>query len=150
MPKSRRSDSSALPELLGTVGLFAGLPKRKLQQIADMCREHSFAPGDSIVTEGDLTGRFYLIVEGGEVSGVAALGVRGHEVATLGPGQYFGEFAVLDQAPRSATVTATTPVRAYSLASITLRPLLKEEPDITYKLLLNACQRLRALERSLG
>jgi CRP-like cAMP-binding protein len=145
MPKPRRSDSSALPELLGKVGLFAGLPKRKLQQIADMCREHTFAPGESIVTEGDLTGRFYLIVEGG-----ATVQVRGHEVATLGPGQYFGEFAVLDQAPRSATVMATTPVRAYSLASITLRPLLKEEPEITYRLLLNACERLRALERSLG
>jgi CRP-like cAMP-binding protein len=147
MTKTRRngSDTDALAELLGTVGLFAGLPKRKLSQVADMCREHRFQTGEAIVSEGDQTGRFYLIVEGG-----ADVQVRGHVVATLGPGQYFGEFAVLDQAPRSATVTATTPVRAYSLASITLRPLLKEEPEITYRLLLNACQRLRALEGSLS
>ncbi len=147
MTKTRRigSDIAALADLLGTVGLFAGLPKRKLQLVADMCREHHFEVGATIVSEGDMTGRFYLIVEGG-----ADVHVRGHTVATLGPGQYFGEFAVLDQAPRSATVTATTPVRAYSLASITLRPLLKEEPEITYRLLLNACERLRALESSLS
>ena len=147
MTKTRRisSDVAVLADLLGTVGLFAGLPKRKLMQIADMCREHRFQPGEAIVSEGDLTGRFYLIVEGG-----AEVHVRGHTVAALGPSQYFGEFAVLDQAPRSATVTATAPVRAYSLASITLRPLLKEEPEITYRLLLNACDRLRALENSIG
>ncbi len=145
MSKTRVTSSSAPTELLGTVGLFAGLPKRKLQQVADMCREHSFAPGDAIVSEGDRSGRFYLIVEGD-----ASVKVHGRLVATLGPAEYFGEFAVLDQAPRSATVTAITPVRAYSLASITLRPLLKEEPEITYRLLLNACQRLRALEGSLS
>ena len=50
----------------------------------------------------------------------------------------------------TASVTATNDVLAYSLASITLRPLLKEEPEITYRLLLNACERLRAMQSTLG
>jgi CRP-like cAMP-binding protein len=142
MPRSTPPGTAALVEILATVPLFAGVPKRKLQVLAEMCREHRFLAGDAIVTEGDTSGRFYTILAGG-----AEVHVNGHTVKHLGPGEYFGEYAVLDQAPRSATVVATTPVHAYSLASITLRPFLKEEPDVTYRLLINACQRLRALER---
>jgi CRP-like cAMP-binding protein len=138
---NRRTGTTPLAQMLGTVGLFSGLSKRTLNLIASMCHDHTFEPGDEIVTEGDASGRFYVIAEGG-----AEVRRNGHVVNTLGPGQYFGEYAVLDRAPRSATVVATTPVRAYSLASITLRPLLKEEPDLTYRLLLNACERIRAFE----
>ena len=81
---------------------------------------------------------------------VAAAHVNGHVVNMLGPGQHFGEYAVIDREPRTASVTATNDVLAYSLASITLRPLLKEEPEITYRLLLNACERLRAMQSTLG
>ena len=147
MTTRRRADSgtAALIEALGAVGLFSGLPKKKLQLIAEMCREHTFSPGEDIVTQGDRSGRFYLILTGG-----AEVRVNGHAVNILGPGQYFGEYAVIDQEPRSASVVATTSVRAYSLASITLRPLLKEEPEICYRLLLNACQRLRATQNNIG
>jgi CRP-like cAMP-binding protein len=143
MSKIRSLDrgSASLVELLGRVGLFAGLPKKTLQLVADMCRQHEFDAGDVIVTEGERSSRFYMIVDGG-----VEVRRQGQRVGALGPGQYFGEYAVIDKAPRSATVIATTPVRAYSLASIALRPLLKEEPEITYRLLLNACQRLRTLE----
>lgn len=143
MPRSTSSGTAPLVEVLAKVPLFAGLSKKKLQVLADMCREHRFLAGDAIVSEGDTSGRFYVLLAGG-----AEVRVGGHAVNQLGPGEYFGEYAVLDQAPRSATVVATTPVHAYSLASITLRPMLKEEPEITYRLLLNACQRLRALERT--
>lgn len=137
--------SSTLADVIAGVPLFAGLPKRKVQQIADMCREHRFDAGDVIVQEGDTSGRFFIVVQGG-----AEVRVHGHAVRTLGPGQSFGEYAVLDRAPRSATVVAVTEVQAFSLAPTTLRPLLKEEPDITYRLLLNACERIRALEAAGG
>jgi len=144
MPKLRSgSPATPLVDLLAAVPLFAGISKKKLAQLAAMCREERFAPGAAIVTQGDMSGRFYVLAEGS-----ADVIVRGHVVASLGPRQYFGEYALLDRAPRSASVVATTPVHAYSLASITLRPVLKEEPEITYRLLLNACERIRALESS--
>ncbi|MFN8020660.1 MAG: cyclic nucleotide-binding domain-containing protein [Acidimicrobiales bacterium] len=146
MASIRRSNpSSTLVDALAGVALFADLPKRKLQQIADMCREHRFEPGEAIVQEGDTSGRFYVVIEGG-----AEVQVHGRAVRVLGPGQHFGEYAVIDRAPRSASVVALTPVLAYSLAPTTLRPLLKEEPELTYRLLLNACQRIRALESAGG
>jgi CRP/FNR family transcriptional regulator, cyclic AMP receptor protein len=146
MTSRRHADSgnAALVEALGNVTLFSGLPKKTLQVVADMCRSHDYSLGDEIVTQGDKSGRFFLIFSGG-----AEVVVNGHVVNMLGPGQYFGEYAVIDQQPRSASVVATTDVHAYSLASITLRPLLKEEPEITYRLLLNACQRLRATQDAL-
>lgn len=130
---------------MGRVALFSGLPKKTMQQIANMCHRHTFVAGDEIVTQGDRSGRFYMIV-----SGNAEVHVNGHVVNMLGPGQHFGEYAVIDREPRTASVTATNDVLAYSLASITLRPLLKEEPEITYRLLLNACERLRAMQSTLG
>jgi CRP-like cAMP-binding protein len=139
-----KAAAAELIDALGEVGLFSGLPRKKLQIVADMCREHTFAPGDEMVTQGDRSGRFYLLADG-----CAEVRVNGRTVAALSSGQHFGEYAVIDQEPRSASVVATTPVRAYSLASITLRPLLKEEPEITYRLLLNACQHLRAAQSAL-
>lgn len=131
-------------DYLASVPLFSGIPKRKLQILGSMCHEHRFKAGDQIIREGDTSGRLYIIE-----SGHAEVVVRDHVVNRLGPGQHFGEYAVLDRAPRSATVVATTDLHAFSLASITLRPLLKEEAEITYRLLLNTVDHLRALDRSL-
>lgn len=133
--------NAALIAALERVSLFAGLSKKTMQQIASMCHQHTFDPGDEIVTQGDSSGRFYMIN-----SGSAEVRVNGHVVNMLGPGQHFGEYAVIDREPRTASVVATTQVHAFSLASITLRPLLKEQPEITYRLLLNTCERLRAAQ----
>ena len=144
MAQRRAHGLSGHSDYLASVPLFAGIPKHKLEILTDLCHEHRYQPGDEIVREGDTSGRLYLIE-----SGHAEVQVHGHVVNELGPGQHFGEYAVLDRAPRSATVVATTDVHAFSLASITVRPLLKEEADITYRLLLNAVDQLRALDRSL-
>lgn len=141
MSSKRSAANAPLIEALGRVSIFSGLPKKTLLQIAELCRQHTFAPGEKIVTQGDLSERFYMID-----SGNAEVRINDHVVNNLGPGQHFGEYALIDREPRTATVTATTEVRAFSLASITLRPLLKEQAEITYRLLLNACQRLRATQ----
>jgi CRP-like cAMP-binding protein len=144
MAKTRSSGTGNpdLVSLLAGVPLFAGLSKKRLATLAEMFREHHFSAGEVVVAEGDTSGRFYVIVDGG-----ADVLVHGRLVNSLRPGSYFGELGVIDRQPRSATVVASTPVHAFSLASITLRPLLREEPDITYQLLLNACQRIRAVQR---
>ncbi len=143
MSTKRSAANTAVIEALERVSLFAGLSRKALQQIADMCRQHTFDAGEMIVTQGDRSERFYMII-----SGNAEVRVNDHTVNTLGPGQHFGEYAVIDREPRTASVVATNKVSAFSLASIALRPILKEQPEITYRLLLNTCERLRAAQNT--
>ena len=70
-------------------------------------------------------------------------------VAEFGPGEYFGEVAMIDRQPRTATVTAAEPLRTLSLASISVRPVLREHPDIALKMLEKLCARLRSADARL-
>ena len=83
------------------------------------------------------------------MSGKARVSVGDQVLAEFGPGNYFGEMAVIDRQPRSATVTAIEDLHTLSLASITLRPVLLEHPDITLKLLEKVVARLRATDARL-
>ena len=87
---------------LRAVDLFADLEPRELDVLANVARDYHFAAGEVVVAEGDQSGRFHLIV-----SGRAAASVGDKVVAEFGPGNYFGEMAMIDRQPRSATVTAT-------------------------------------------
>ena len=129
---------------LQAVDLFADLEPRELDVLANVARDYQFAAGDVVVAEGDQSGRFHLIV-----SGRAAASVGDKVVAEFGPGNYFGEMAMIDRQPRSATVTATEDLQTLSLASISVRPLLREHPDITIKMLEKLCARLRATDAKL-
>jgi CRP-like cAMP-binding protein len=132
-------------ELLTQVELFEGLTKSELRTVHHQMREITFEAGAVVLHKGEEHGRFYLIVEGeAEVS----LGDDGTVDTRLGPGGYFGEIAVIDGEPRMATVTAITPLRTLSVASFNFRPLLREHGQITYKILLQMCRRLRAAEGS--
>ncbi len=137
-----RTDSTT--ELLSSVDLFAGLKKKDLAKVAAAAKEMSFAPGTVVTAEGDTNSRFYVIAEG-----EALVTVNGRKRASLKTGNYFGEIALLDGGPRSATIVAETPLRTYTLAPWNFRPLLKENPDITYTILLEMCKRLRNVEKSL-
>ena len=72
------------------------------------------------------------------------------QVAELGPEQFFGEMSLLDNKPRSATVTASTRLRAFSIASFSFRPLLAEHFEMADKVILRLCQRLRDVEQALA
>jgi CRP-like cAMP-binding protein len=142
--KSNASPDAALIAALGQVDLFADLTKKDLAAVAAMCRPESFDEGDAIVLQGDTSGRFYVLLEG-----TARVSVHGEPISDIGPGGSFGEIAVIDRGPRSASVHALSSVRASSLAAITLRPLLKEHPELSYKLLLKVCEQLRRAEGTL-
>ncbi len=95
---------------LQRVELFAGMDRRQSEQIARLLKERRFAKGETVIMEGS-GGAAFFIIDSGEVK-VSSKGVN---LATLGPGEYFGEVALIDGGPRSATVTAATDLVCYGL-----------------------------------
>jgi CRP/FNR family cyclic AMP-dependent transcriptional regulator len=127
--------------LLGAVPLFQGLSKRDLSEILSVAREVEFAAGIDIVSEGSKALDFFLILDG-----EAQVTVRGRRSQKLRPGDYFGEVSVLDGGPRSATVTAETPVWALRLDRSKFLALLDMHGLIGRKILVEMSKRLRAAE----
>jgi signal-transduction protein with cAMP-binding, CBS, and nucleotidyltransferase domain len=122
--------------------MFRDLPAKQLHRLRDAGKEIAFTAGSELVVEGEETGRFFLILEGN-----AEVTVRGKRRGTLGPGTSFGEIALLDGGPRSATVTADTDVRTFSLTSWNFEPFLSEE-SVTQVVIRSLCRRLRSAEES--
>ncbi len=90
-------------ELLRGVSLLSMLPEQTLDRLARALVRVELAPGDVVIREGDVGDRFYVIE-----SGTVEVTKEGRHIATVGPGEYVGEIALLRDVPRTATVTATT------------------------------------------
>jgi CRP-like cAMP-binding protein len=131
--------------VLGQVPLFEGLSRRHLKKLAEHADEISFREKETIVEEDQPGGSFFVIVEG-EVK------VRqgGKEIATAGPGEFFGEISLLDGGPRSATVVADTPVVVIRLFKSSFDRVVKEEPQVAGKILTVVARRLREAERTIS
>jgi len=117
-------------DLLARVELFSELKPRELRQIAGSMKEHTYRAGRHVVTEGE-AGIGFFVIE----SGTASVSVVGGEVRTLGPGDYFGEIALVADTPRTATVTAETELSCWALTTWAFRPIVKSNPSIAWKLL---------------
>lgn len=125
-------------EQLARVALFRGVDRPALDRIAERAGEISFAPGYFIVRQGQIGNGLYIILSG------TARAVSGEdELLRLGPGDLFGELAVIDQRPRAANVVADGHVTCLALASWDLIPLLHEEPAMALNLLTEMASRLR-------
>ena len=120
------------------VPLFAELSRREAEQVARLFKARRFAAGETVAREGSGGGAFYLID-----SGDAVVSVGGQERGTLGPGDYFGEIALIDEGARSATITAVTDLRCYGLTYWDFRPLVQGSAGISWKLLQSLVKRLR-------
>jgi CRP-like cAMP-binding protein len=121
----------AAAEVLSRVPLFSELNQRQLKRLANDFRERRFKEGTSIVKQGEMSGiGFFVITEG-----VAAVEIDGREVATLGPGDHFGELALISENVRTATVKAITPLTCLEITFWDFRKAAKANPDITWKLL---------------
>lgn len=130
---------------LRRVQLFADMDKRQSEQIARLLKERPFAKGETVIMEGSGGAAFFFID-----SGEAIVSVKGVAVATLGPGDYFGEIALIDGGPRSATVTAATDLVCYGLTFWEFRPLVERNGAIGWKLLQALAKRLRAADTGQG
>jgi CRP-like cAMP-binding protein len=133
--------SKPSPALLRNVRLFSALEDRDLESLADEFSERRFATGEHIALEGE-GGLMFFIIEEGEVS----VDVGGEQVTTLGPGASFGEVALIDRRPRTATVTASTDVKAYGLPVFVFRPFVEARPSVAWKMLEALADRLAIAE----
>lgn len=129
-------------ELLHEVPLFHDLSRRDLRKVADIGREMEFPAGRIVVSEGAVATDFYLLL-----SGRTTVSQRGQTLRHLGPGDFFGEIAVLDGGVRSATVAADTPLVVFRLNRQAFFRLLGKEGTIAARLLGEMARRLRAVER---
>jgi CRP-like cAMP-binding protein len=128
-------------DLIRGISIFSDLDNAAIAQLASDFIEREFSAGDAIATEGE-GGLNFFVVE----SGTADVSVGGQTVGTLGPGASFGEVALVDKSARSATVTATTTLRAYALPVWSFRSFAESRPEVTWKLLELLAERLRAAE----
>ena len=136
-----RSMSKPSTELLRKVRLFSELEEKDLESLGEEFNERRFSAGDRIALEGE-GGLMFFVVESGE----ASVEVHGDEVGKLGPGDAFGEVALIDRRPRTATVTATTDLRCYGLPVFVFRPFVESRPQVAWKLLEAMADRLEAAE----
>ena len=122
---------AGLADDLARIPLFSDLNKRQLRKLAGGFREVTAGTGTTLVREGENSGvGFFVIAEG-----TAAVSVGGKTMATIGPGDYFGELAMITKEARTATITAETPLRCLSIRFWDFRNFVKENPDVSWKLL---------------
>ena len=123
---------------LSTIWLFSTCSVRDLRTIRRTLEEVTVSAGRVLCEEGTIGREFFLIVEG-----TASVKRNGRRIATLGPGQYFGELALLDRRPRSATVASDTEMRLLVLGQRQFNGLLDAIPALGRKLLAATATRLR-------
>jgi CRP/FNR family transcriptional regulator, cyclic AMP receptor protein len=122
--------ADAPAELLQRVPIFSDLDRRELERIAGSMKPRTFRAGDKVTSEGE-SGAGFFVIEDGE----ATVTIGGAERRRLGPGDYFGEVALLNESARTATITAETDLRCYGMTSWEFRPLVETHSSIAWKLL---------------
>jgi CRP/FNR family transcriptional regulator, cyclic AMP receptor protein len=128
-------------ESLSRVPLFAGLSEKERSKLAERMMERSFGEGETITEQGK-SGIGFFVIERGD----ATVSVKGEIVRTLGPGDWFGEIALIDDGPRSATIVAGTDLRCRGLTAWEFRPFVQEHPEVAWPLLETLAARLREAE----
>jgi CRP/FNR family transcriptional regulator, cyclic AMP receptor protein len=136
-----------LTDHLAGVPLFAACAKGDLKILARHMVEVEVPEGATVVSEGERADAFYVVLEGEAVVSVGAARKTRRNVAKLGVGSWFGELAVLDPAPRNATVAAATPMVLGVLGARVFRAVLRDVPSLTEKLLAGMARRLRDADR---
>lgn len=132
--------------MLGRVPLFLDLSKHELQRLGATCKQRQYGAGDVLMRQGDPGAGLFIIVSGRvRIEQQQADGTV-QELRTEEPGEVIGEMSLLDELPRSATVTALEPTRVLQLPVFDFRAALHEDADISIKLLAVLSRRLRQAE----
>ena len=134
-----RLHKDAKTDLLKNVPLFASCSKTELQRIASLADELDLADGATLIREGERGREFIVIAEG-----TVRVTRNGKQIRDLGAGDFIGEIALVADVPRTATVTATSPVRLLVVTDRAFRGLLEQMPSIAKKVLQSLGERLHA------
>jgi CRP-like cAMP-binding protein len=132
-------------EFLARVPIFANCTAEEVKAISGVAQEGYFQPGQIIVTQGTPGQAFYLML-----SGRVEILRDGVSLGAFGPGDFFGEMSLLDQAPRSATIRAIDHTSCLMLSSWDFKTLLERHPSIAIKLLEVLSRRLRVADERIG
>jgi CRP-like cAMP-binding protein len=124
-------------ELLSGVPLFSGCSKKELRQIAGIADEIDFRPGKVLTRQGAPGREFFVLLEG-----TVDIVRDGKQINELGAGEFFGELALISNIPRTATVTAKSPVRALVVVDRDFRRLLKDDVGVAVKVLGTMAERM--------
>ena len=125
-------------DALGQCPFFADLSRSELIDLAKATEDMEVEEGKALTREGESGREFFVIIDG-EVS----VTKDGNEIRSMGPGDFFGEIALIEDTPRTATVTAKTPLRFFVLTRQSFRSLLAHQPELEQKV-------QAALEERLG
>ena len=132
---------TTLVERLGNIELFSELTNKEIKKVASYMTTIDVREGRDLTVQGTV-GREFMIIAEGE----ASVRRNGRLIATLGPGDFFGELAVIAGVPRTATVTAESPMVVEALNRREFSSLLDESPKLSRKILVGAVKRLHDLE----
>jgi CRP/FNR family cyclic AMP-dependent transcriptional regulator len=130
--------NNSMTESLKRLPIFAACSQRDLEAVARLSTTLDVSKGKSLVTEGT-PGHEFVVIRAGTVEVTRG----GTKLAELGPGDYFGEISLIDGGPRTATVTAVTPVTIEVVESRDFDALLEKVPDLALRLLKGLATRLR-------
>ena len=128
---------NAKVDLIKAVPLFEECSKRDLNEIAGIADEIDLREGKELTKEGKQGREFFILIEG-----EADVKKGSRRINRLGPGDFFGEISLVTRRPRTATVTATTPVRALVITDRSFRTLLEHQPEIQGKVMSALAARL--------
>ncbi len=134
-------------DFLRRVSWFEDLDDKTLQSIVNAAVEQTYQPGQDIVREGD-AGVGAYIIRSGRVEVLQSRGGQEQRIRELGPGEFFGEMALLDDFPRSSTVRAVEPTTCVALTRWHFRGILESHPQIALTLLPVLTRRLREAEKA--
>jgi CRP/FNR family cyclic AMP-dependent transcriptional regulator len=130
-------------QLLKNVSLFSACSAKELSRIAALADEADVEAGRVLTREGTPGGEFFIIADG-----QATASLRKKKLATLGPGSFFGEMSLLDHGPRSATVTADTPMHLLVVDPRSFASLVDDVPSVARKIMRTLAERLRNSEKA--
>jgi CRP/FNR family transcriptional regulator, cyclic AMP receptor protein len=130
---------NAKADLIKRAPLFARCSKRELAEVASLADEIDVREGKELTKEGTRGREFFVLVEG-----TADVRRKGRKINTMQPGDFFGEIALISGSPRTATVIATSPVRALVITDRAFRSLLRKSPPMQMKVLEALAERLPA------
>ena len=124
-------------DLIRHVPLFSGCSKKELARISMIADEIDFRSGKTLIKEGASGREFFVLAEG-----TAEISRKGKRIDTAGPGEFFGEMALLTDQPRNATVTTTSDVDALVITASSFRSLVESNPLIALKVMRAVADRL--------